>query len=506
MKSKYLFDDLRAGLVVFLVALPLCTGIAHLQGAPPLSGIIAGVFGGIIVGLISNSSLSVSGPAAGLTSVMIAAMAAIGDFHLLLCSVIIAGVIQIIFGLLRFGVVAYIFPSATIRGMLFGIGIILIIKEIPHFTGYDGDPEGDFGFFQPDKENTITEIFHAFKFFSWPAIVIGMAALITLIIWNSPRMKKQKFTAFIPGPLVAVAIGILLQIIFNKTGGMWIIKDEHLLDLREVEHSKSWNNILFFPDFSGFNLAVVWKYGFIIAAVCTVETLINIEAIDKLDSKKRITNTNRELFAQGAGNLVCGFAGGIPITSVIVRSSANLNAGAQTKYSTVFHGLFLAMGILLAMPLIEQIPLAALAAILLYTGYKLASVYIFINSWKEGYKYFIPFIVTIIIMLFTDLLIGVACGIVVSLVFIIIENIQIPFRTGYDSINGKTHVLVETAEHITFANKIRFVNLLNTVPNDSVLVIDARKTKFMDRDILHLLEDFEFRAKNRNINYSLLKK
>lgn len=535
MSQKSYVADIRSGIVVFLVALPLCLGVALASKTPIMSGLIAGVLGGIIVGLISNSRFSVSGPAAGLAGIFAEAIASLTAHNaenykklglgvrdsmngelveqvllnralgILFLAVVLAGLIQIVFGLLRAGFLANFFPSSAIKGMLCGIGITLIMKQIPHFFGYDEDPEGDESFSQPDHENTFTELWKAFENICYPSLVIGCIGLFILILWELKFVKRNKILSAIPAPLVVVAMGIILYSIFKAQGGEWIIIKKHMVDFPNIIENNQFNNSAFkLPDFNLMNEPAVYKYGVIIALVATIETLLCIEAVDKLDPEKYSTNQNRELIAQGTGNVISGLFGGLAITSVIVRSSANINAGAQSKLSTIIHGVFLLIAVVAIPFVLKMIPLSALAAILIFTGYKLAKVSIFKNAFKQGWKYWIPFIATIIVMLFTDLLKGVGVGLVIAFIFILIENMQIPFKVAVEKIDGKTEYLIQVSQHVTFLHKAVFIRTLNKIPQGSRLVIDARKTRFMDRDVTELLNEFKTAAHHKNITVEYL--
>jgi MFS superfamily sulfate permease-like transporter len=499
MKTKFYWEDLRSGLVVFLVALPLCLGVALASKAPVISGLFAGTIGGIVIGIISNSHISVSGPAAGLTAVMAASLATLNSYHLLVLAVFIAGFIQLIFGFLRAGSISNYIPSAAIKGMLFGIGIILIIKQIPHFFGYDNDPEGDLDFFQVDGENSFSEMINALNFICPPSLIVGILSIAILLVWEFKCVKSHRILKQIPAPLLVVAMGITCAWLFSKYGGVWIIDRQHMVDFPEPLKATNWHSLFFWPDFNGFKNPAVYKIAFVIAAVASIETLLCIEAVDKLDPKKNITNTNRELVAQGIGNMVSGLIGGLPVTSVIVRSSANLNAGAKTKWSTIIHGILLAVTMVFIPGILMMIPNSCLAAILIVTGYKLARISIFVSVYREGWKYFLPFATTIITMLFSDLLIGIGCGMIVSFIFILLENMAIPFEVDEENFEGKKHTLVRVSQHITFLHKGRFANTLKNLPENSILTVDARKTTYMDRDVTELLNEFQSRAKQKNI-------
>ena len=501
MKSKFYFEDLKSGLVVFLVALPLCLGVAMASNVPSLmSGLIAGVIGGIVVGAISNSRVSVSGPAAGLTAVMIAAMVTFkGNYAQLALAVIFAGIIQLVLGAIKAGNLSNFFPSAAIKGMLVGIGIILIEKQIPHFFGHDDDPEGDLNFIQIDGKNAFTEIIDAINFITPTSTIIGIISLAILIFWDTKRMKKNKVIQLIPGPLVVVIVAVLGTIFFSKMGAYWHIEPDNMVSFPSILEAKQLSDVLILPDFTAYTNPDVYKIGLVIAAVASVESLLCIEAVDKLDPMRNTTNKNRELIAQGSGNILSGLIGGLPITSVIVRSSANLNAGAKSKMSTIIHGILLAVTVIAIPDVLKMIPNSALAAILIVTGYKLAKISIFKSVYRQGWKYFLPFILTIVVMLFTDLLKGVACGIILSFIFILIENMQTPFKVSHEKVNGKHHFLVAVSQHITFLHKGSFAKMLHSIPSHAHLTIDAHKTKFMDQDVTELLNEFKDEAKRKRI-------
>lgn len=535
MKQKFSIADLRSGIVVFLVALPLCLGVALASKTPIMSGIIAGVIGGIVVGTISNSRFSVSGPAAGLAGIFAAAITDLSTYNaqnlkylglnvietmdkkmveeallnqalgIIFLAVIFAGLIQIIFGLIRAGLIANFFPSSAIKGMLCGIGITLIMKQIPHFFGYDEDPEGDMSFSQTDHENTFTELIKALENVCYPSLIIGAIGLFILILWEFKFIKKNKVLAFIPAPLLVVTMGIILYGVFKDMGGEWIIQNKHLVDFPNIMVKGNFNFEAFkFPEFSLLSNPKVYEYGIVIALVATIETLLCIEAVDKLDPEKYVTSTNRELIAQGTGNVLSGLLGGLAITSVIVRSSANINAGAQSKMSTIIHGAFLFVAIVSIPFVLKMIPYSALAAILIFTGYKLAKISIFKNAVKQGWKYWIPFFATIIVMLTTDLLKGVGVGVVIAFIFIIIENMQSPFKVSYEKVKNKKQFLIQVSQHITFLHKSAFIKTLNRIPEDSHVIVDARKTKFMDRDVTELLNEFETTSHHKNITVEYL--
>jgi MFS superfamily sulfate permease-like transporter len=405
-------SDIPASVVVFFVALPLCLGIALASGAPLFSGLIAGIIGGIVVGSVSNSSLGVSGPAAGLAAIVFSAIGELG-YENFLMAVVIGGVLQTLFGILRLGIIAYYFPSSVIKGMLTGIGIIIFLKQIPHFFGYDSNPEGDFAFFQIDGENTFSEIFTAFNHIDPGASLIGLISLTILLVWGSILSKKGKIFQIIQGPLVAVIIGII-YFILTSGDSLWGISSNHLVSVPVPEDASSFFAQFSLPNFQAISNIQVWITGFTIALVASLETLLCVEATDKLDPEKRVTPTNRELFAQGSGNIISGLIGGLPITQVIVRSSANIQSGGKTKISSIIHGFLLLISILIIPTILNKIPLSVLAAILLIVGYKLAKPSLFSEMMKKGWKQFLPFIVTVVAIVFTNLLFGISLGLIVG--------------------------------------------------------------------------------------------
>ncbi|MGB1317282.1 MAG: SulP family inorganic anion transporter, partial [Flavobacteriales bacterium] len=405
-------SDIPAGVVVFFVAVPLCLGIALASGAPLFSGVIAGIVGGIIVGAISGSQLGVSGPAAGLAVIVLTAIQDLGGFEIFLMAVVLAGVFQIILGIVKAGIIGYYFPSAVIKGMLAAIGIIIFLKQIPHAFGYDADFEGDLGFMQADGYNTFTELGHMLGFISPGATLVAAVSLVILILWDRPFMKRHKVFQMVQGPLVAVGTGMLLTALLSNNS-YWAISNEHTVNLPVSDGFSDFLTQFTLPDFSAITNPSVWIVGATIAIVASLETLLCVEATDKLDPQKRITPTNRELLAQGVGNAVSGLIGGLPVTQVIVRSSANIQTGGKTKVSAIFHGVMLLFCVMIIPTVLNMIPLASLAAILLVVGYKLAKPVLFKEMWKAGYIQFIPFMVTVLGIVFTDLLVGITLGMAV---------------------------------------------------------------------------------------------
>ncbi len=501
---KSLKNDLPASIVVFFVALPLCLGIALASGAPLFSGLIAGIIGGIVVGFLSGSQIGVSGPAAGLAAIVLTAIGALGGFENFLLAVVLGGAIQLLFGVLKAGIIGYYFPSSVIKGMLTGIGIIIILKQIPHFFGYDSDPEGDFAFAQIDGQNTFSEILQAFNNISPGATLIAIIGLGILLLWSNVLSKKGKFFQLVQGPLVAVVASIVFYVL-TKGNEFWAISPEHLVSVPVPEDAASFLAQFSFPNFGEIGNPQIWITAFTIALVASLETLLCVEATDKLDPEKRVTPTNRELLAQGAGNMISGFIGGLPITQVIVRSSANIQSGGKSKMSAIIHGFFLLISVILIPRLLNMIPLSVLAAILFIVGYKLAKPALFKTMYKLGWKQFIPFIVTVLGIVFTDLLIGIGLGLAVGIVVILIKSFQNShFLHIEDKSNGKHRIKMTLAEEVTFFNKGAILKELDRLPRDTYLELDVRKTRYLDNDIIEILDDFSFKAKERNIDIQLI--
>jgi carbonic anhydrase len=495
-KFKY---DFPASIVVFLVALPLCLGVALASGAPMLSGIISGVIGGIVVGFLSRSNVSVSGPAAGLTAIVLSAIAQLGSFDVFLMALVLAGVFQILGGYAKAGFIANYIPSNVIKGLLASIGIILILKQIPHAFGYDDVPEEDFAFLQSDDENTFSELFNILNHFSYGAIVISFVSIMILIFWDKIKIKHLNA---IPSSLIVVIVGILLNTIFYHFLPFLFIHQKHLVDIPKIDNFQS---IFSFPSFKSIANKDVWIVGGTIAAIASLETLLNLEAVEDIDPHKRKASPNRELLAQGVGNLVSGLIGGIPITSVIVRSSVNINAGGQTKMSTIYHGVLLLLSILLISPLLNLIPLASLAAILILTGYKLAKISLFIEKFKKGWNQFIPFVVTVIAILFTDLLVGILIGLSVSIIFLLKSNYKNPFKIKREKVNVKETITIELPNQVSFLNKASIKNTLWNLPKNSNVILDAKFSDYIDTDILELIDVFKNTiAIEKSINLNIL--
>ena len=492
-------SDFPASVVVFLVALPLCLGIALASGAPLFSGLIAGIIGGVVVGALSGSYVSVSGPAAGLTTIVAAAILDLGSFQAFLLSVVLAGIIQIGLGFAKAGTIGHFIPSSVIKGMLAAIGLILILKQIPHAVGFDEDFEGDESFFQSDGRNTFSEILASVDYISPGAIVISTISLLILIVWSKNMLQRFRFFRLVPAPLGAVAVGILLNILFNSFFPGLAIDQKHLVSMPALLGSSEASSFFIFPDFSLWANPKIYIAAITIATVASLETLLSIEACDKMDPYHHITPLNRELKAQGVGNFVSGLLGGLPVTSVIVRSSANINAGARTKASTISHGLILLIALLAIPGFLNLIPLSCLAAILLLVGYKLTKISLYKEMYAKGTSQFYPFLITVLAILFTNLLQGVFLGIAVALFFILKTN----FQRAVIAVHSEDNYLIKFSKDVSFMHKASLRNALARVPNDTRLLIDGTKSHFMDEDIVETIEDFIEMAKIKNIEVEI---
>lgn len=480
--------DLTAGVVVFLVALPLCLGIALASGAPLFSGVLAGIVGGLVVGTFSGSHTSVSGPAAGLTAIVSAQIANLESFDAFLLAVVVGGVIQVGLGLARAGALSAFFPSSVIKGLLAAIGVILILKQIPHLVGHDTDPEGEMSFAQPDQENTFSELFTVIAGdIHWGAALVGIASLALLLFWDRMPSVKQ----IVPGPLVVVLFGVLLNWIMQGMGEPWAIEASHLVQIPVAESTRDWVSFLQMPDFSQWANPAIYIAGITIAVVASLETLLNLEAVDKLDPLRRNSPSSRELLAQGVGNITAGMIGGLPMTSVIIRSSVNVSVGAKTKVSAIFHGLLLLVSVIFFPIYLNMIPLASLAAILLLTGFKLANPKLFKQMIKEGPYQYLPFFITLLSIVFTDLLIGVLIGLAVSVLFILKSNLKRPIRRIVETHLGGDVLHIELANQVSFLNRAALDDVFNKAPRGSNLMIDASDTDYIDPDVLSLIRDFK---------------
>jgi MFS superfamily sulfate permease-like transporter len=501
---KTIKNDLPASIVVFFVALPLCLGIALASGAPLFSGIIAGIVGGIFVGALSGSQIGVSGPAAGLAAIVLVSIGNLGGYENFLLAVVLGGVIQVVFGILKAGIIGYYFPSSVIKGMLTGIGIIIILKQIPHFFGYNASPEGVFNLFKVNGESTISVIINSFNFISLGATLVAILALTILILWDKVLSKKGKVFSIIQGPLVAVIVGIIFYVL-TKDNAVLVIDTKNLVKVPIPEDITSFLAQFKTPNFSAIGTPEIWIVAFTIALVASLETLLCVEATDKLDPEKRVTPTNRELLAQGSGNILSGLLGGLPITQVIVRSSANIQSGAKSKLSAIIHGFLLLISVILIPRLLNLIPLSVLAAILFIVGYKLAKPSLFKTMYHLGWKQFLPFTVTVFGIVFTDLLTGIILGLGVGIVVILIKSYQNShFLHIEDTSNGRVKLKMTLAEEVTFFNKGAILKELDNIPHGAYLELDVRKTRYLDNDIIEILEDFSEKARNRNIDINLI--
>lgn len=502
--TSHFKTDIQAGVVVFLVALPLCLGIALASGAPLFAGIISGVIGGIMVGLLSNSQLSVTGPAAGLTAIVLAAIGSLGSYENFLAAVVLAGGLQILLGIAKAGTISNYFPSNVIEGMLTAIGIIIILKQLPHAIGYDVDNEGDFFFIENKTgHNTFSAIIDAVNFTHLGAVTVSLVSLGILISFNKVTFLKN--LKVVPGALIVVVVGIALNELFKAGGSTFAISQDHLVNLPVASNFDEFVGQFTLPNFSAFANPAVWVAAATIAVVASIETLLCIEASDKMDPLKRYTNSNVELFAQGTGNILSGLLGGLPMTSVIVRTSANINSGGRTKIATIAHGILLLAAVVAIPTLLNRIPLACLAAILLMIGYKLASPTVFRHMWKSGQYQFVPFIVTVVAVVFTDLLKGVAVGLVVSIFYILRANLKLAYFFKKEQHHEGETIEIKLAQEVSFLNKAAIKQTLGHLPGHSRLVIDASDTFYIDHDVLQLIRDFlNIGSKEKNIAVTLV--
>ncbi|MEP7373322.1 MAG: SulP family inorganic anion transporter [Chitinophagaceae bacterium] len=500
INTKYLKSDLPAGLVVFLVALPLCLGISLASGAPFFSGLISGIIGGMVIGSLSGSKLSVSGPAAGLAALVLAAITNIGAFDLFLCAVFIAGILQVLMSVARLGGIANYFPSSVIKGMLTSIGILIIAKQIPHAFGYDKDERGNLTELFPFGDEDMHELLQPLHHIDVGVFLICIVSIMIMLIWEKPFIKKR--VKFIPGALVAVIVSIIINEIFQAIKSPLIIGEEHLVQIKAAKSPAEFFSFFTLPDFNGFLNSKVIVTGIMIAIIASLETLLSIEAVDNLDPERNVTNTNRELMAQGIGNTISGLIGGLPITSVIVRSSANVHAGAKSKMSTIFHG-FLLLSTVIAIPsLLNLIPLSALAAILLLTGYKLCKISVFKQMFKNGKYQSIPFFVTVAVIIGIDLfgiypplkgeglLVGVIAGLIAAFGAILHGNLKNSYYFHEGKHKEGDNIRIQLSEEVSFLNKAAIRETLDHIPENSSVVIDASNTDYIDFDVLELIKEF----------------
>jgi MFS superfamily sulfate permease-like transporter len=496
---KHLHRDIPASIVVFLVALPLCLGIALASGAPLFSGIIAGIVGGIVVSWASGSQLSVSGPAAGLTVIVASAIESLGSFHAFTLSVAFAGVLQIAMGFLKAGVIGAFFPAAVIKGMLTAIGLILIIKQVPHATGYHESYEGDESYMDEGPKSSFLEFIDSLDMITPGVTVVSSVSLLLLIFWESGFMQGFFVQRLFPGPLIAVLWGVAYNAAALEFAPAWAIGSEHLVNLPVFTDTANFIRQIRLPDFSYLTNPMVYKIAATVAIIASLETLLSIEAVDKLDPLKRVAPTNRELKAQGMGNMLSGMLGGLPLTAVIVRSAANINAGGQTRLSCFTHGLLLLSSVLFFARYLNAIPLGCLAAILLQTGYKLAKPALFVEFYRKGWNQFLPFAITVAAILLSDLLVGIAIGMCCGIFFVLRAN----FHAAITLTQNESHYLLRLHKDVSFLNKALLRKHLNNIRPDSELIIDSTKALFIDHDILETIEDFIQAASDKNINVEL---
>lgn len=472
-------QDLGAGLVVFLVALPLCLGIALASGAPLASGLITGILGGLLVSRLSGSSLMVSGPAAGLTAIVLAAIADLGSFPAFLAAVVIGGALQMLLGLLRAGVVAHFVPSAVIKGMLAGIGLILVIKQLPYALGTNA------GWAQ----------------FNPLVLTLTLASLAVLAWW--PRLAPKSVQRFMPAPLVVVVLG---------TGSVWLLgrfipemafSPKAMVALPEPSSMAEMAAYFTLPDWSVLSSPTVYRVGITLAIVASLETLLSLEATDRMDPLKRHAPPNRELLAQGAGNMLAGFVGGLPMTGVIVRSAANVDAGGRTWRASFVHGCLLLAAVVSVPALLNHIPLAALAAVLIFTGFKLAHPAQVIDAVKRGPRHAVPFLATIAAILATDLLTGIAIGLATSLGFLLLDSARNAYSLDKPNSQDRQEICLTLAEQVTFLNKARISRALRAVPPGTTVTVDASRTRHLDDDVIELLHDYKDKAERRGVNLVL---
>lgn len=488
--------DLPASIVVLLVATPLCLGIALASGAPLFSGIIAGIVGGIVVGALSGSQVGVSGPAAGLAVIVLSAIATLGSFETFLLAVVLAGVLQVVMGYARAGVIGYYFPSSVIKGMLTGIGLTIILKQLPHAVGYDLDPETSLSFVDGGSDSALVAIGRMLDFVEPGALVVALVSLALLVLWDTPLVKRFKASLWIQGPLVAVVVGVVLNEAFKAFAPSLAIGPTHLVQIPIAESFGGFLGLFTTPSFSQLANPAVYTTALTIAVIASIETLLCVEATDKLDPRKRVTPTDRELKAQGIGNIVSGLIGGLPVTQVIVRSSANIQSGAQSKLSAILHGVLLLAAVAAIPALLNLIPLAVLAAILITVGYKLAKPALFRAMYAQGPYQFVPFVVTVVGILATDLLIGIGLGMGVAFFVILVNNYNNPFFFDRDPGDAYRFVL---SEDVSFLNRAAMMRALAAVPSGAKVVIDASRSMNVDHDVFEIIKDFEQRAAAENI-------
>jgi len=503
---KHFKQDFPASIVVFLVALPLCLGIALASGAPLFSGLIAGIIGGIVVGMLSNSQLSVSGPAAGLVVIVLNAIDTLGGYESFLLAAALAGVFQLVFGFLKLGIIGHYFPSSVIKGMLAAIGLILILKQIPHLFGFDSDAFGEMEFFQSDGSNTISYLLSTFDHVYMGSMIVGIFCLLLLVLWDTQLIKGNKVLKQVPGGVLAVVVGIVLNFVFVSFFPDLAIDGSHLVSIPVIGSMASLQSEILTPNFSAITDFNVFIVAVTLAIVASLETLLSIEAADRIDPQKRRTSTNTELKAQGVANVASGLLGGLPITAVIVRSSANVDAGAKSKMSAVYHGILLILAVVAFPSLVNSIPLAALAAILVLLGYKLTKPALYRQQHANGREQFIPFISTVIAILFTDLLIGILIGMAVGVYFILKENYKVPYHYHQEELDEEGNMLIKIrlSEHVSFLNKASLQLALENLAPGSHAVVDGTRSSDIHFDALEVIHNFKSRAHEKNITMELI--
>jgi MFS superfamily sulfate permease-like transporter len=495
-------NDFPASIVVFFVALPLCLGIALASGAPLFSGVIAGIIGGIVVGIMSGSQLGVSGPAAGLAVIVLTAIGALGSFEAFLLAVVLAGLLQYLLGFFKAGFIAYFVPTSVIKGMLTGIGLLIILKQIPHAFGYDADFEGDESFEQATGENTFTALSNAWDYLTPGAVTIALVSFAILILWDTLLTKKHKFFQILQGPIVVVLVGIAMNLAYQKGLLPFSLDANQIVSLPVANTLGDFFSFFTYPDFSQWNNIAVIKTAIVLAIVASLETLLCVEATDKLDPLKRVTPTNQELKAQGVGNMVSGLIGGLPVTQVIVRSSANITFGAKTKLSAILHGIWLLLSAITIATYLNLIPLASLATILIIVGYKLAKPGLFKQMYQLGWEQFAPFIITVVAIVFTDLLTGIGIGMVAALIFTLHHSYRNSYhmRNQQSEIDGRAVHHITLAEEVSFFNKASIMAALESIPSGTKVVIDCTNSKSIAYDVVEFIHDYQLHAKLKNID------
>lgn len=496
---SHLHEDIPAGIVVFLVALPLCMGVALASGAPLLSGVVTGIVGGVLVAWMSGSQLSISGPAAGLTVIVLHAIETLGSYPGFLLCVVLAGFLQIILGWLRAGIIGAYFPASVIKGMLAAIGLILILKQIPHAVGYDADFEGDEAFWQSDDHTTFSELIYSFQAISPGAMIVSSVAILIMLLWDSRWLKQRRWLSLIPGPLAAVVWGVAWNLMSQVHLPELAIADSHLVKLPTISGLGDFLGLMVLPDFSQWSNPEIYRIAATIAVIASLETLLSLEAVDRLDPLKRVAPPNHELKAQGIGNVVSGLLGGLPMTAVIVRSSASIDAGAKTRVASFVHGVLLLASILFLTRYLNLIPLASLAAILLLTGYKLCRPILFHEMYRKGSSQIVPFVVTIGAILFSDLLVGMAIGMACGLYYVIRTN----FHSAIAMTQHGRNYLLRLQKDVSFLNKAPLRQALDQIQDGGYVIIDGTRAQFIDPDIMETIEHFMSSAPGSQIRVEL---